>query len=64
MNSRLNRLRAGLTRSSRLKNNSGATVNSGGLALNILPREDGQNIRQFASARATLEAGRPPSYRS
>ena len=46
--------------SSRLEGGSDAKVESSGLALDILARDDGEAARQFASARATLEAGKPP----
>ena len=45
--------------SSRLINN-GAALESSSLALDILPRDDAEDARQFASARATLESGKPP----
>ena len=46
--------------SSRVTSNSGAIVKSNGLALDILPRDEIETARQFAAARATLEAGKPP----
>jgi hypothetical protein len=50
--------------SSRLPASAGAalesSVESSGLALDILPRDAAEEARQFASARATLEAGKPP----
>jgi hypothetical protein len=46
--------------SSRLTSNPGAIVKSNGLALDILPRDEIEMARQFAAARATLEAGKPP----
>ena len=46
--------------SSRLMSSAGAKLESNGLALDILPRDDAEDARQFASARATLESGKPP----
>jgi hypothetical protein len=46
--------------SSRLLRSDGAKLESNGLALDILPRDDAEDARQFASARATLETGKPP----
>jgi hypothetical protein len=40
---------------------SGANVKSNGLALDILPRDETAAARQFASARAILETGKPPT---
>ncbi|HXJ39607.1 MAG TPA: HEAT repeat domain-containing protein, partial [Bryobacteraceae bacterium] len=40
---------------------SGANVKSNGLALDILPRDESAAARQFASARAILETGKPPT---
>jgi len=40
---------------------TGAQVRSNGLALEILPRDEAESARQFASARAVLETGKPPS---
>ena len=39
---------------------SGAKVRSNGLALEILPRDEAESARQFTSARAVLETGKPP----
>jgi len=46
--------------SGRLTNNGSTGLESSGLALDILPRDDAEDVRQFASARATLETGKPP----
>jgi hypothetical protein len=46
--------------SSRLMSADGAQLESNGLALDILPRDDHEDARQFASARSTLESGKPP----
>ena len=40
---------------------SGATLKSNGFALEILPRDESEDARWFASARAILETGKPPS---
>jgi hypothetical protein len=40
---------------------SGANARSNGLVLEILPRDDAESARQFASARAILETGKPPA---
>jgi hypothetical protein len=40
---------------------SGAKVRSNGLALEILPRDEAEAVKRFASARAILETGKPPS---
>ncbi|HTB19445.1 MAG TPA: hypothetical protein VK708_15095, partial [Bryobacteraceae bacterium] len=46
--------------SSRVIGGQGAKLESNGLALEILPRDDAEDARQFTSARATLESGKPP----
>ena len=38
----------------------GASLEPGSLALDILPRDEAEDARQFAAARAVLEAGQPP----
>lgn len=40
---------------------SGAALKSNGLALDVLPRDETEDARRFASARAILETGKPPS---
>jgi hypothetical protein len=45
--------------SSRLVTGDGVSLDSS-IALDILPRDDAEDARQFASARATLESGKPP----
>ncbi len=40
---------------------SGQTLRSNGLALDILPRDEAESAKQFASARAILETGKPPT---
>jgi hypothetical protein len=40
---------------------SGTTLKSNGFALEILPRDESEDARRFASARAILETGKPPS---
>ena len=40
---------------------SGANARSNGLALEILPRDDAESAKQFVSARAILETGKPPT---
>ncbi|MDP9170207.1 MAG: hypothetical protein M3N54_06300 [Acidobacteriota bacterium] len=47
--------------SSRVNAASGEKVTSNGLALEILPRDEAEDARQFASARAILETGKPPA---
>jgi hypothetical protein len=44
----------------RLRSERRTKVESNGLALDILPSDEAEKARQFASARATLEAGKPP----
>jgi hypothetical protein len=46
--------------SSRLISRGGSRLESSALSLEILPRDDAEAARQFASARATLETGKPP----
>jgi hypothetical protein len=46
--------------SGRLISGPSTRVESNGLALDILPRDEAETARQFASARVTLEAGKPP----
>jgi hypothetical protein len=40
---------------------AGAKLRSNGLALEILPRDEGESAKQFVSARAILETGKPPA---
>jgi hypothetical protein len=40
---------------------SGTTLKSNGLALDVLPRDETEDARRFASARAILETGQPPA---
>jgi hypothetical protein len=47
--------------SSRLTGRGNSSLESSALALDILPRDDAEAARQFASARATLETGKPPA---
>jgi len=46
--------------SSRRIATDGASLESSSLALDILPRDEAEDARQFATARATLETGKPP----
>jgi hypothetical protein len=46
--------------SGRLMSGPTAKVESTCFAIDILPRDEAETARQFASARATLEAGKPP----
>jgi hypothetical protein len=46
--------------SSRLIGRGDSRLESSELALDILPRDDAEAARQFASAHTTLEAGKPP----
>ena len=45
--------------SSRVMSGDGVSLESS-IALDILPRDDTEDARQFASARSTLESGKPP----
>jgi hypothetical protein len=45
--------------SSRVETGDGVSLESS-IALDILPRDDAEDARQFVSARSTLESGKPP----
>jgi hypothetical protein len=50
--------------SSRVMGTNGAALESNDLALDILPRDDVEDARQFASSHASLETGKPENARA